>query len=643
MVGGPVVGVPLPWCWAHSRVGEELAPLDFFTPPWFQPRPGLPVSVCQHLPNKTVSGKRGSWGGAAPALLRVALGTPGVAWGCWERGVWPGPGDPSQGQRGSARGGGLGQEPAAPATPRFLAAGPGFGVPAPRKRPRERPGAAAAGGERRAPRPGEGRRQWRGAPGRRSCAGGGGTGAAPPSLRIPQPRRGCRRPPGPERRDAGGRRPRSAAPRPAPPIPPQRPRPGPAEPAWKMEAVETSTLQQERLQAIAEKRKRQTEIENKRRQLEDDRRQLQHLKSKALRERWLLEGAPSSASEEDEAMKKQMQEDEVKTKELEETIQRLEKELETLENSSSVASTKENLAEVAAVPAKEEKAEMVPNAQKSPLGTAVAKKVSSSPMKAVEGTDMMKAAMYSVEITVEKDRVTGETKVLSSTTLLPQNHCLQGVKVYEDELKVVHAVSAEAGALQNGAHPLSSSEVDELLHKADEVTLSEAKAGEEAAGSAPSSQKPTPRREITGLQAKPRENSTALPPGEGAEPSREQPVTMIFMGYQNVEDENETKKVLGLEGTIKAELVVIEDAESKPEPAGKDHAPPNGTALEPAAAPQRRSPGGCRSSPTDLGAARPESWGAAAPAKGLAAGGFLRKTGTRGFLLELRRAPEVPA
>lgn len=40
---------------------------------------------------------------------------------------------------------------------------------------------------------------------------------------------------------------------------------------------------------------------------------------------------------------------------------RLEKELETLENSSSVASTKENLAEAAV---KEEKAEVVPNAQK---------------------------------------------------------------------------------------------------------------------------------------------------------------------------------------------------------------------------------------------------------------------------------------
>ncbi|NXY89044.1 PALM protein, partial [Alcedo cyanopectus] len=365
--------------------------------------------------------------------------------------------------------------------------------------------------------------------------------------------------------------------------------------------VEPSTLQQERLQAIAEKRKRQTEIENKRRQLEDDRRQLQHLKSKALRERWLLEGAPASASEEDEAMKKQMQEDEVKTKELEETIQRLEKELETLENGSSAASTKENLVEAAA-PAKEEKNEPIPNTQK--VGTILwwqkgQKKVSSSPMKAVEGTDMMKAAMYSVEITVEKDRVTGETKVLSSTTMLPQNYCLQGVKVYEDELKVVHAVSTEDGALQNGAHPLSSSEVDELLHKADEATLSEAtghevpaKAGKETS-SAPGSQKPTPRREITGLQAKPRESAT----GKGMEPSQEQPVTMIFMGYQNVEDENETKKVLGLEGTIKAELVVIEDTEGKPDPAHKDHGPPNGTALEPAAAQPTGEEGPCGQKP----------------------------------------------
>nr|XP_020636742.1 paralemmin-1 isoform X6 [Pogona vitticeps] len=282
-----------------------------------------------------------------------------------------------------------------------------------------------------------------------------------------------------------------------------------------MDIIETSTIHQERLQAIAEKRKRQTEIENKRRQLEDDRRQLQHLKSKALRERWLLEGTPSSNAEEAEAMKKQMEEDDLKAKELEVSIQRLEKELELLENGISASSTQENVAEEARVVAREEK---LPQTPKTPVGSA----------------------------------------------------------------KVVHAVRAEDGALENGLHQLSSSEVDELIHKADEVTLSEAservKDGEEAKKSNPPSQKVTPRKEITGVQAKPVESPKLL--ASGPEPSHEQPVTMIFMGYQNVEDENETKKVLGLEGTIKAELVVIEDAENKPGAGstGKDHAPPNGSA-----------------------------------------------------------------
>ena len=47
----------------------------------------------------------------------------------------------------------------------------------------------------------------------------------------------------------------------------------------------------------------------------------------------------------------------------------------------------------------------------------------------------MHPAMYSVEITVERDNVTGETKVLSTNTLLPINLSGQGVKVYEDYQK----------------------------------------------------------------------------------------------------------------------------------------------------------------------------------------------------------------
>ncbi|XP_077778092.1 paralemmin-1 isoform X1 [Podarcis muralis] len=352
-----------------------------------------------------------------------------------------------------------------------------------------------------------------------------------------------------------------------------------------MEIIDTSTIQQERLQAIAEKRKRQAEIENKRRQLEDDRRQLQHLKSKTLRERWLLEGAPSSTAEEGDALKKQMQEDDLKAKELEESIHRLEKELEQLENGISASSTKENMAEETRAGGKEDKA---PRTPKTPLGSAkVENRASNSPLKVAEGGGMMKAAMYSVEITVEKDKLTGETKVLSSTTSLPKDRSVQGVKVYEDEMKVVHAVRVEDGALENGLQQLSSSEVDELIHKADEVNLSEASEAAKGPRSNPPSQKATPRKEITGVQAKPVETPKLMPAGQGPEPSEEKPVTMIFMGYQNVEDEDETKKVLGLEGTIRAELVVIEDAENKAASAtGKDHAPPNGSAVA-ASVPQK--------------------------------------------------------
>ncbi|KAM6219677.1 paralemmin-1 [Rhynchocyon petersi] len=343
--------------------------------------------------------------------------------------------------------------------------------------------------------------------------------------------------------------------------------------------TETSS-QQERLQAIAEKRRKQAEIENKRRQLEDGRRQLQHLKSKALRERWLLEGTPSSTSEGDDAMRKQMQEDEQKARMLEESVSRLEKEIEVLENGDAVPVTKDTAVtpspalDPAPSPAKVEHQDVIVNSQQTPVGTPKEKpSVSATPVRTADGSTMMKAAMYSVEITVEKDKVTGETRVLSSTTLLPQEPIPQGIKVYEDESKVVHAVD---GSTQNGIHPLTSSEVDELIHKADEVTLSTAGSTAGAAdtrGSTEEALRTTPsRREITGVQAQPGE-ATSGPPG--VQPGQEPPVTMIFMGYQNVEDEDETKKVLGLQDTITAELVVIGDTAGPKEPA-----PPNGSAAE---------------------------------------------------------------
>uniref|UniRef100_A0A803K7C6 Paralemmin-1 n=1 Tax=Xenopus tropicalis TaxID=8364 RepID=A0A803K7C6_XENTR len=331
--------------------------------------------------------------------------------------------------------------------------------------------------------------------------------------------------------------------------------------------INDSLSQQDRLQVIAEKRRRQVEIENKRRQLEDDRRHLQHLKSKALRERWLLEGAPASTPEEDEATKRQMQEDELRTRELEETIQRLETELELLESGLSSTSTKESLAEDS-VPAGQE----IAKTHKTSLNTTKGQDASVTPGHKTESPDMMRAAMYSVEITVEKDRITGETKILSSNTVLPKACPPQGVKVYEDEQKVVHAVRSEADAPNDAVHALSSVEVDDLIHKAEEATLSEISL---ISDDKPTIQRASPRKEIPGVQARPPQTP----------PEPEAPVTMIFMGYQNVEDENETKKVLGMEEAITAELVVISDGDPQTatedaDPPEKIQHPPNGAPSE---------------------------------------------------------------
>ncbi|XP_064235101.1 PALM2-AKAP2 fusion protein isoform X3 [Aotus nancymaae] len=110
-----------------------------------------------------------------------------------------------------------------------------------------------------------------------------------------------------------------------------------------MTRMAEAELHKERLQAIAEKRKRQTEIEGKRQQLDEQILLLQHSKSKVLREKWLLQGIPAGTTEEEEARRRQSEEDEFRVKQLEDNIQRLEQEIQTLESEESQISAKEQI------------------------------------------------------------------------------------------------------------------------------------------------------------------------------------------------------------------------------------------------------------------------------------------------------------
>lgn len=158
---------------------------------------------------------------------------------------------------------------------------------------------------------------------------------------------------------------------------------------------------------------------------------------------------------------------------------------------------------------------------------------------------------------------------------------------------VVHEVRSVDGTVTNGVHQLSSSEVDELLHKADEVTMSESgkttprlergqaeKVEKVEKDIVPAAAGSTPIMEITGVEPKP-----ATPQTEVGGASAENPVTMVFMGFQSVEDEDETKKVLGQESTtVKAEVVVIEDGDAKTTTTSdttQEQAPPNGSPADP--------------------------------------------------------------
>ncbi|XP_029001879.1 paralemmin 1a isoform X2 [Betta splendens] len=338
--------------------------------------------------------------------------------------------------------------------------------------------------------------------------------------------------------------------------------------------------QEERLQLIAERRKWQTEIENKKRQLEDDRRALQHLKSKVLRERWLLDGPPCAGPEHDE-VKRQLEQDETRTRTLEDTINRLEQELVGLEDGAMCQPTTHIAVSSGSVKAVEVNGHSNHHQNRGQEVKAFAEIPCA--LKPRKDRKEMRRAMYSVEIKVERDRLTGETKVLSTNTMLPVDFSQKGIKVYEDEQKVVHEMNGE-----DGIHQLSSIEVDELIHKADEASMTSQKTVATVT-SLPTAEVqeeeeeavPQIAVEITGLETKAGGGESSV-----AEASTQNPVTMVFMGYQSVEDEEETKKVLGPQGTVKAELVLIHDPDGKLSPSGEGKKKAGGIqTIEPSASP----------------------------------------------------------
>lgn len=187
-------------------------------------------------------------------------------------------------------------------------------------------------------------------------------------------------------------------------------------------------------------------------------------------------------------------------------------------------------------------------------------------------------ALCTMEINVEKDKQTGETKIVSASPIGPDEAHQRGFKVYDDGTKVVYEVHSGGTVVENGVHKLSSKDVDELMQKAGQSsvkggfeTMAVSDRNAVADGNLSHMKEQMLFKEAKlEMVHKPSKGHAVNPQtqdkpcgGEAPESSADQPVTMIFMGYQNIDDEEETKKVLGYDETIKAELVLIDEDDEK--------------------------------------------------------------------------------
>lgn len=209
--------------------------------------------------------------------------------------------------------------------------------------------------------------------------------------------------------------------------------------------------------------------------------------------------------------------------------------------------------------------------------------------------------MFAMEINVQHDPRTGEQRILSASRVNPQDAASRGIKVYDDGRKVVYEVASSGGvstsAVENG---WSSAQVDQLVQRAvrpvvqggdggrGQVTVTSAAPQAYVSPAdiddlsppscAPPSIPSSPPAQVT-LQREPRlgmippSAAITTQPGSSPHPGDEltsppqasaaHPVTMVFLGYQDVEDMSESRRLLGFDGAVKAEVVLIDEDDEK--------------------------------------------------------------------------------
>ncbi|XP_026790550.3 palmdelphin [Pangasianodon hypophthalmus] len=241
--------------------------------------------------------------------------------------------------------------------------------------------------------------------------------------------------------------------------------------------MEEAELLKERLQAITKKRKIQEDIVSKRLEIDKEKLKLQQLKKKSARDLWLMGGTSAGAAQKEQKAQDVTQQ----TKALQANIHRIEKEIEALEREELNISTNEGLI-LNRLKAIEKSTEDIIKAANENFKSEPIHVYSGIPdtQKSLnmrkqptvdQGTkiDQQKPALFAMEINVQKDLRTGESRVVSTSTVPAQELQQRGIKVYDDGRKSVYALhTALEQPEANGVDELSPKEVEELLKQATE-------------------------------------------------------------------------------------------------------------------------------------------------------------------------------
>ncbi|KAA8580960.1 hypothetical protein FQN60_013918 [Etheostoma spectabile] len=206
--------------------------------------------------------------------------------------------------------------------------------------------------------------------------------------------------------------------------------------------MEEADLLKERLQAITDKRRIQENIAKKRRQIEEEKLKLQYIKKKALREQWLMDGLSKQSEEEQEAMRLQAQDEQQQSDHLQSNILRIEKEIEALEtqelnisaNEEVVLKRLKEVERTAEDIIKELNAEFqadVTHHAPSPFPDIPSfiplTPTKESPLRQ-RASEEPKKATFAMEISVEHNKRTGKSQVVSTASIIPETMQERGLK-----------------------------------------------------------------------------------------------------------------------------------------------------------------------------------------------------------------------